>query len=152
MLSDTANALEDKKRELIKSLHNNADSAHSSDSDKLLCGNTFVLATIDSATYSTIPPKVQSYIHQWMDITASIGPSQQHADTTPINQSGINATSQSTWELVLKNMGMLGDLSGRSGHTAKEEEFSFDFRVVLCEDAPDEYGSTWSSYQIVWAV
>ena len=121
MLSDTANALENNKRELLKL-------------NPTFGGNVAVIATIDKFSYSSIPPKVIRYIHQWMDFTASI---RLFSDATAVT--GVdNKASRSDWELVFNNMGILGAISGKS----EENETAFGFKVNLCEP----------SHEIAWKV
>ena len=147
VLSDTANALEDNKRMLLKSL-SKTDTSVSLSNDDTFCGNMTVMATIDNFTFSSIHPNLIRYSHQWIDIIASIGPTLSRA--TSISHSKDMAISHCAYELVFKNTGILEMLPDISGKTP-DEQTSFGFEVISCENDSVEHGDG-SSNRIVWSV
>lgn len=95
ILADTANVLEDKRREIlhstIKSMSDSEEKQWKYDGEN---ERITLVATIDHFTYSSLPPKVQRYFYQWIDFVASIKP-------TTAMQNDFDGTDSclSTWEL-----------------------------------------------------
>ena len=123
LLSDTANVLAKKKKELLKSNTNTFSSNQ-------VIADVSVMATIDAFTYSSIPPKIINYLHQWIDLTASIGPARPAEDGNTVH---------SEWDLVFENTGVLEVLPKVHGERIElENSFSFCFKS--------------DSHKIVWKV
>lgn len=144
LLADTANALDDARREVPKT---NNDASSSLDDNH---GHTHfedesvsIIATIDKFTFSSVPEKVVRYLRQWMDFVAELGPGQ--ADAMP--DAGED-TEECEWELAIKSMGLLEPLPKNRGSVAGQES-SFVFSVTLregdgCDSVP--------MHQISWNV
>ena len=132
ILSDTANVLEDKRRQILD-LHNQS-APHP---------RIGVVATISHSTYSSIPTKVINYHHQWIDFMAAI----QSAHDDVSNRDSTN--SQLEWDLVFKNTGIRDELP-KTSDTKRDRKFSFGFKVKRVNESEDRF--TYSSHEIAWAV
>lgn len=138
VLSDTADILDDKRRELlIKSNSNTAFPGH----NYFEGGNISTIVTIDKFTYSSIPQKVVGYLHQWMDFVATIVKASSHGSDAS-EHDAINPHS-ADWEIVFRAVGLLLEI-------VPNAETSFGFRVNARESSGG-YGSAPSS-EIAWKV
>ncbi len=128
MLSDTADALEEKGRSLMEMTSIENVKRHRRCS---------IVATIEKSAYSLIHQNVVRYLHHWIDFISIISPLQ---DDTPTDQED-TAANCSEWELVHKNTPMLEKLSGASV-TPTEQDISLKFRVTMLgnKSGEDHFG------------
>ena len=116
VLSDTADALGDNKRELLQSKlsesRSDDDCKYSND------GGVSLLVTIDKHTFSTLPQRVTNYLHQYnnMDYIATIMPSRSDSMTFDNDHEDMTSSSNE-YRLTIK------DALDTSG------EVSFGFKV-----------------------
>lgn len=144
-LSDTANVLEDKRREQLIS---NTD-ARSVDHDGIA-----IIATIDELTYSSLPSGVIGYHHHWIDFIASIVPacSSNGSSFAAAGDEDAN-TCHSEWDLMFKNTGILEPLSNKNVTGKRtERETSFGFKVNLRINETGEHREEGSTHDIAWRV
>jgi len=112
VLSDTADALGDNKRELLSSESRSDDDCNYSND-----GGVSVLVTIDKHTFSTFPQRVTKYLHQYnMDYIATIMPSRSDSMTFDNDHEDMTSSSND-YKLTIKDaLDTKGDVS-------------FDFKV-----------------------
>ena len=130
MLSDTANALDDNRMNVLKAAVTDLEKE-----DKYPEGNVAVIATIDKFTFSSVPQKVIRYFHQWIDYVAAIVP--LNNDTTTFVTEDTAESHSSTWELAFESIGIFNN----QGKT-----YSFEFKVNECAD------KSANGHQITWKV
>lgn len=109
VLSDTADALGDNKRELLqKSSESRSDDDCKYSND----GGVSVLVTIDEHTFSTLPQRVTKYLHQYnMDYIATIMPSRSDSMTFDNDHEDM-ISSSNEYKLAIKDtLGTKGDVS-----------------------------------------
>ena len=115
VLSDTADALGDNKRELLQS--KSSESRSDDDCKYSNDGGVSVLVTIDKYTFSILPLRVTKYLHQYnMDYIATISPSRSDSMTFDNDHEDMTSSSNE-YKLVIK------DALDTSG------EVSFGFKV-----------------------
>jgi len=114
VLSDTADALGDNKKELLQST--SSESRSDDDCNYSNDGGVSVLVTIDKHTFSTLPQRVTKYLHQYMDYIATIMPSRSDSMTFDNDHEDMSSSSNE-YRLVIK------DALDTKG------EVSFDFKV-----------------------
>ena len=140
VLSDTADILDNKRRELLKSNSNTASPGH----NYFGGGNISTIVTIDKFTYSSIPQKVVGYLQQWMDFVATVVRASSHgSDAMPVVGEDFIASHSTDWEIVFRAVGLLLEI-------VPNAETSFGFRVNARESSGG-YGSAPSS-EIAWKV
>ena len=141
ILSDTADIMDNQRRELLKSNSNTASPGH----NYFGGGNIYTIVTIDKFTYSSIPQKVVGYLQQWMDFVATVVRASSHgSNAMPVasEHDAINPHS-ADWEIVFRAVGLLLEI-------VPNAETSFGFRVNARESSGG-YGSAPSS-EIAWKV
>lgn len=129
LLADTANILEESKRELFGSA---------------FCDGVAIIATMDDLAYSSIPQRIIEYHHQWMDFIASVAPSSGNAED--------DGTHHSEWNLVFKTTGLLEPLPKVSGKRTVKANFSFDLKVRERFDYSGECRDRGPTHTITWRV
>ena len=109
VLSDTADALGDNKRELLQS---NSSESRSDDNCKLYSndGGVSVLVTIDKHTFSTLPQRVTKYLHQYMDCIATIMSSRSDSMTFDNDHEDMTSSSNE-YRLTIKALDTSGEVS-----------------------------------------
>ena len=115
VLSDTADALGDNKRELLQS--KSSESRSDDDCKYSNDGGVSLLVTIDKHTFSTLPQRVTKYLHQYnMDYIATIMPSRSDSMTFDNDHEDMTSSS-SDYKLTIKDA------------LDTKEDVSFDFKV-----------------------
>ena len=115
VLSDTADALGDNKRELLQS--KTSDESRSDDESKYSDNSVSVLVTIDKHTFSTLPQRVTNYLHQYnMAYIATIMTSRSDSMTFDNDHEDMTSSSNE-YKLAIK------DTSDTKG------DVSFGFKV-----------------------
>jgi len=110
VLSDTADALGDNKRELLQS--NSSESRSDDDCKYSNDGGVSLLVTIDKQTFSTLPQRVTKYLHQYnMNHIATIMPSRSDSMTFDNNHEDMT-NSSNEYKLAIKDtLGTKGEVS-----------------------------------------
>jgi len=110
VLSDTANALGDNKRELLQS--NSSESRSDDDCKYSNDGGVSLLVTIDKHTFSTLPQRVTKYLHQYnMDCIATIMSSRNDSMTFDNDHEDMTSSSNE-YKLAIKDtLDTKGDVS-----------------------------------------
>ena len=147
MLADTANVLGDTRQKLLNHTNNNATS--SSEYSKYCGSNVSIIATIDSYTYATIPPKVVGYLQQqWIDCIAAVRQKQANDDgegAATFMQEESRSATHNEWEVEFQDMA--NPKSIMSGQ--KMSDTTFQFNVNSCNDETGEDGKA-QTHKIVW--
>ena len=110
VLSDTADALDDNKKELLQS--KSSESRSDDDCKYSNDGGVSVLVTIDEHTFSTLPQRVTKYLHQYnMDYIATIMPSRSDSMTFDNDHEDM-ISSSNEYKLAIKDtLGTKGEVS-----------------------------------------
>jgi len=130
MLSDTANALDDNRMNVLKTGVTDLEKENIYSE-----GNVAVIATIDKFTFSSVPQRVIRYCHQWIDYVAAIVT--LNNDTTTFVTEDTAESHSSTWELAFESIGIFNN----QGKTS-----SFEFKVNECAN------ESANGNQITWKV
>ena len=117
MLSDTANALDDNRMNLLKAGVTDLEKENIYSE-----GNVAVIATIDKFTFSSVPQRVIRYFHQWIDYVAAIVP--LNNDTTTFVTEDTAESHSSTWELAFESIGIFNNQGKTSSFEFKVNEFA----------------------------
>jgi hypothetical protein len=129
MLSDTADALEEKGRALIEST---SDSSTIDFEGYRRCS---IVTTIEKSAYSLVHQNVIRYLDYWVDFVSMLRPLKSEESVYP-NSTSFNC---SEWELVYQSavtMKMFSDTSRNS----TDHEISLKFRVKMIENkSGDDY-------------
>mmetsp|Transcript_13887 Transcript_13887/g.29792 ORF Transcript_13887/g.29792 Transcript_13887/m.29792 type:complete len:413 (+) Transcript_13887:96-1334(+) len=141
-LADTGNILEDKRRELLLSTASkstNFDQNDVSNHERIT-----LVATIDQSTLSSMTPKMQKYLHQWVDFVASL---EKTEGCKPFDghyrYGGVDVVS--TWELVFKH-GHVRNSENDSDSISRQARFRFNVvqKIDDSDNAP--------CFEVVWTV
>ncbi len=141
-LADTGNILEDKRRELFKSnpaKSTNLDKNNISNHDRIT-----LVATIDQTTFSSMTPKMQKYLHQWVDFVASLDSAKGCKPVNGHNHSG-GGEVVSAWDLVFEHgHGWNTKLDSQSFNRRSQ----FRFNIVQTIDNDDNG----PCFEVLWTV
>jgi hypothetical protein len=129
VLSDTADALEEKGRSLIEST---SDTSTIDFEGYRRCS---IVTTIEKSAYALVHQNVFRYLDHWVDFVSMIRPLQSEESVYP-NSTVFNI---SEWELVYKSAATMKMLSDASRNST-EHEISLKFRVKILENkSGDDY-------------
>ena len=129
MLSDTADALEEKGRSLIEST---SDTSTIDFEGYRRCS---IVTTIEKSAYALVHQNVFRYLDHWVDFVSMIRPLQSEESIYPNN----TAFNCSEWELVYQSAATMKMLSDASRNST-EHEISLKFRIKALENkSGDDY-------------